>query len=123
MTKTPANRPSTAEILKMDYVRDRMQRFVEDTEMENNMQNPVFKKQRPTIRRVGTRENNQIPDFTPAQARELDSTSTSIPNATVQFQGKDMSAAQNNTLTPKERMALRKAEEIKKREEELKQAT
>lgn len=83
--------------------------------MENNMQNPVFKKQRPTIRRLGTRENVQVPDFTPNQAQELDSTSTSIPNATVQFQGKDMSASQN-TLTPKERMALKKAEEIKKRE-------
>jgi hypothetical protein len=37
MTKNPANRPSTAEILKMDYVRARMQRFIEDTEMENNL--------------------------------------------------------------------------------------
>ena len=65
MTKNPAGRPSTAEILKMDYVRNRMQRFVEDAEMENNLSNPVFKKQRPTIRRVPTADNNQVVNFTP----------------------------------------------------------
>ena len=73
MTKNPAERPSTAEILKMDYVRDRMQRFVEDAEMENNLANPVFKKQRPTIRRVATNENNKL-NFNPSQADNMAAT-------------------------------------------------
>ena len=56
MTKNPANRPSTAEILKMPYVTQRMQSFIENAEMENMLQKPVFKKQRPTIRRADTKE-------------------------------------------------------------------
>ena len=82
MTKNPAGRPSTAEILKMDYVRNRMQRFVEDAEMENNLSNPVFKKQRPTIRRVPTADNNQVVNFTPQQQAEtMGTTNSSIPEA------------------------------------------
>ena len=35
MNKDQKKRPSTAEILKMDYVRQRMQQFVDDQELEN----------------------------------------------------------------------------------------
>ena len=64
----------------MDYVRSRMQRFVEDAEMENNLANPVFKKQRPTIRRVATNENNKL-NFNPSQAEGLATTNSAIPEA------------------------------------------
>ena len=61
MTKNPAERPSTAEILKTSYVRDRMQQFVENTEINNMLsKGAVFKKQRPTIRRTNTREVNEV---------------------------------------------------------------
>ena len=56
MTKKAADRPSTAEILKMPYVRERMQMFVESTEAENMLQQGVYKKQRPTIVRSNTRD-------------------------------------------------------------------
>ena len=57
MNKDQKKRPSTAEILKMDYVRQGMQQFVENQEIENQMRNAqVYKKQRPTIRRAATKE-------------------------------------------------------------------
>ena len=57
MTKDPSKRPSSAEILKMPYVRERMQQFVENTEMDNLLiTGAVFKKQRPTLRRINTKE-------------------------------------------------------------------
>lgn len=54
LTKNPANRPSTSEILKMPYVSERMHAFVQSQEMANMMRQPTFKKQRPTIRRTNT---------------------------------------------------------------------
>ena len=55
MTKNPANRPSTAEILRMPYVKERMTQFVQDAEMDQMLNGPaVFKKQRPTMKRMGT---------------------------------------------------------------------
>ena len=60
MTKNPAQRPSTAEILRMPYVKERMTQFVQDAEMDQMLNGPaVFKKQRPTMRRMGTQ--NVIP--------------------------------------------------------------
>ncbi len=112
MTKNPANRPSSAEILKMPYVRERMQQFVENTEMDNILTTggAMYKKQRPTIRRINTRHDNQVEakNFHPGQ--EMSGTTSSVPNATVV------------NLTPKERMALKKEAEIARRQEELKQA-
>ena len=41
----------------MPYVRERMQQFVENTEMDNLLTTgAVFKKQRPTLRRINTKE-------------------------------------------------------------------
>ena len=55
MTKNPAQRPSTAEILRMPYVKERMTQFVQDSEMDQMLNGPaVFKKQRPTMKRMGT---------------------------------------------------------------------
>ena len=114
MTKKPANRPSTAEILKMPYVRERMRNFVESTETNLlEVGAPVFKKQRPTIKRLATREmaapeNNAAgANFHPGQ--NMNVTNTSVPNVTVD-------------LTPKQRMEKRRQEEIARRQEELKQA-
>ena len=46
MTKNPAQRPSTAEILRMPYVKERMTQFVQDSEMDQMLNGPaVFKKQ------------------------------------------------------------------------------
>jgi len=44
MQKDPKNRPSTAEILQMPYVRERMQAFVENSELDNMLQKGVYKK-------------------------------------------------------------------------------
>lgn len=68
----------------MDYVRSRMQQFVENAEIDNMMANPVFKKQRPTIRRMTTVANNQAPNFTP-DAETLATTSSAIPEPTIQL--------------------------------------
>ena len=116
MTKNPANRPSTAEILKMPYVRERMQQFVESTELDNMMAQPVYRKQRPTIKRTNTQRNNELQDqninvnFQPAQnTAELMGTNTSLPDVAV-------------TLTPAQRLAAKKQEAVRKRQEELHQA-
>jgi len=69
MLKDQKKRPSTAEILKMDYVRSRMQQFIEDAEFNLQASTPIYKKQRPTIRRAATKEvlepGSQAPQFTP----------------------------------------------------------
>ena len=55
----------------MDYVRERMQQFVEQAEFNNQMASqPVFKKQRPTIRRAATKEiieYGDAPNFNPSR--------------------------------------------------------
>ena len=105
MTKNPAERPSSAEILKMPYVRERMQQFVENTEIDNVLTSgAMYKKQRPTIRRINTRHEKAAADgnnFHPSQ--DMSNTNSSLPNATVV------------NLTPKERMALKKEAEIARR--------
>ena len=111
MTKDPSKRPSSAEILKMPYVRERMQQFVENTEMDNLLTTgAVFKKQRPTLRRINTKEVPPVdtPKFHPGQ--EMSTTNSSVPNATVVH------------MTPKERMAMKKEAEIQARQEEMKMA-
>ena len=109
MTKDQTKRPSTAEIFKMDYVRSRMQQFVENAEQDILENGGVYKKQKPTIVRANTRELIAAGDgFHPDQ--DLSTTGGSdLPNVQVD-------------LTPKERMKLRKEAEIKRREEEMKAA-
>jgi NIMA (never in mitosis gene a)-related kinase len=93
LCKNPANRPSTAEILKMPYVTDRMRSFVENAEMDAMLQSGVYKKQRPTIVRSNTRMIAE--EFHPGQA-SLNTTASSTANA------------QSVTLTPKQLMEKRK---------------
>ena len=111
MTKDQTQRPSAAEILKMDYVRERMQEFVDGQEQDAQFNAPIYKKQRPTFRRAATKEVIEVtsggPNFRPQQ--ELESTSSSIADAQVD-------------LTPKQRMQMRKELEARQREEEMKQA-
>ena len=108
MTKDSRQRPSTAEILKMPYVAQRMQAFVENTEMDNMIQrsNTLYKKQRPTIRRGNTRHGI---DFNPVPANEMSTLETTNQSQQITVE-----------LTPAQRMAQRKAEANAKREEELK---
>ena len=80
MTKNPAQRPSTSEILKMPYVSQRMQAFVENQEMDNLMceGTQVYKKQRPTIRRTNTNR------FHPSQQEnQMANTGSSVADATI----------------------------------------
>ena len=96
----------------MDYVRQRMQQFIEDTEFNNQQAaQPIYKKQRPTIRRAATKEVVAIgdnPNFTPQQMPMMET--SSVPE--------DATAH----MTPKERMAYRKQQEALRREEEMRQA-
>ena len=65
--------------------------------MENMLSQPVFKKQRPTIRRADTK---QVINFHGEQDA-MQNTNSSIPNATVQFQGRDLQQTQEAAnMTP-----------------------
>jgi len=60
MTKDPAQRPSSGDLLAMPYVRDRMTNFLQNAEMDQMLENAIYKKQRPTIHRKNTARGDDL---------------------------------------------------------------